>query len=185
MGFLRDFRLRMFYKKLKSLGQQHPQTRISYPQWSEIKKIGIIASIEEPTDLASLKIGMNRLAKEGLSLAFLNGKTKDKKEALPDECFDKGKYNWRYLPKDPKVNVFCSNTFDLLINLDNNGEKALLYILACSKARLTIGLEASAKIPVADISLQLKTKELKSAEKLQKVINFIKTINKRDEPVHI
>jgi hypothetical protein len=185
MGFLRDFRLTMFNNKLKALAQGHPRRRPNHPQWSDIQTIGILAAIEEPTDLASLKIGMNRLAKEGLVLHFLNARKKNKKEPLPDECFDKDRTDWRFLPKDPKAGEFCNKPLDLLINLDQQGEKSLLYIVAHSKARLKIGFEKSTLAPWADISLQLKTKELKSVEKLQKVINFIKTINKRDEPVHI
>jgi len=48
-------------------------------------------------------------------------------------------FNWFYQPKNPAINNFIQNPFDILINLYQDGEFAIEYIIKLSNAGFKVG----------------------------------------------
>ncbi len=104
------------------------------------KKIGILF---EATSLDDRKVVLNftkKLKEQGKKvklLAFL--KAQPKNENFVFEHFNKKDLDWKWRPKNDKVDYFIKQSFDILINLSTSKHPALDYIAAFSHAKFRVG----------------------------------------------
>ncbi|HCQ28679.1 MAG TPA: hypothetical protein DIU39_00220 [Flavobacteriales bacterium] len=119
------------------------------------------------------------------ALGFINSK---KPEDMPEQklnhrYFNKKSLNWLGLPKksDETLKSFVNQSFDILINLDLEGENLpLLWIFALSKAQFKVSAAHPLLEKYADFMLDVSSKNDISYFNIQ-LKHYLKIINKKSE----
>lgn len=184
-SFLDSFRVTMFYRHI--LG--HVKTRKNRPSmkfnWGAAEQIGVIAHLHTEEEVKDLKKRILDISiNERIKIEFLIAYTPQRGETMPIHCFDPKKVNWRLVPKDVQVESFHQNHFDVLINLDQENNYQLIYLTVKSNAGLKIGLNQKVARKINDITLDYKD-SLNHVQNLDRIVNFLKAINRTNEPIYI
>ena len=145
---------------------------------SSIDSLGVILNIDEIDDfdlfnsLAKLlKVKSNKLK----IIAF----SQSKKEDLNtwDDCFNPKDFGWKGAIKNPELQEFLKNKFDVLVSYYTTDTLELKLITAKSKAKFKIGiLQSDERINDLIIKTNLKEFDLFKSEafKYLKILNKIK-----------
>lgn len=185
-SFIESFRVAMLYKHMLGIVRKKAARPVFRFNWEKAEQIGVIAALPSLEEIKILKKKLLDISiNEKIKVEFLIAYTPQKGETLPINCFDPKKVNWRLIPKDSQVESFYQHQFDVLINLDQDSNYQLIYLTVRSGAKLKIGLYQKVARKINDITLDYKGDGPDPVHNLDKIISFLKALNRTDEPILI
>lgn len=154
--------------------------------WGKLKSIGILVGIENTSEIESFRKYLLDLSiKEKIGFEFLTAHIGQDAKNQPMNSFNPKNYNWKYMPKDQSVEGFVDREYDLLINLDQTDSLQMTYIAVASKAKFKVGLYQQTAFKIYDITLDYKSSKGQYLPNLDRIINFLKVLNRSDEPIYV
>jgi hypothetical protein len=151
--------------------------------FDEAKKIGLLYDATNNGDFEVVKQYIKSVRsrqKDVLALGYV-----DKKELPANQYaqygldfFSRKNLNWQMIPANPVVNNFINESFDILINLNNNKCFPLRYISAVSHARFRVGRFDKKNVICYDMMIQLNGEPgIKTI--IEEVENFLRQIKNK------
>lgn len=156
MPYLESLRRFFYNRKLNSF----QQTNLHAMQEGHFKRIKQVGIVFDATDLhnrevaMSLKTKLKDAGKRSKLLGYFNQDLDGL--SFPFDYFTIKDLSFSYIPKSPTVQDFIKEPFDLLISLDLELIKPILYVCAASKAVFKIG-PAHADSKFFDLMIDPKT----------------------------
>lgn len=143
MKFIKRFRERWGFWKLRRMTAEVERDRAQQIRWSEKPSIGLLYFFR-PEEEKELHRWVENKAKNGFKVRSLGFIELGKGESSPAsglryEYFSQHDLNWFYQPTSTTVKSFIESDFDVLIDLDRVGRLPIRYALQQSKARMKIG----------------------------------------------
>jgi hypothetical protein len=156
MPYLESLRRFLYNRKLNSF----QQTNLHAMQEGHFKRIKQVGIVFDATDLHNREVAMSLAAnlRDVGKRPRLLGYFKQDLDGLsfPFDYFTVKDLSFSYIPKSPKAQAFINEPFDLLISLDLEMIRPILYVCAASKAVFKIG-PAQADTKFFDLMIDPKT----------------------------
>jgi hypothetical protein len=155
---------------------------VYYSSFSMVKTIGIVWDASRPEDFGSLSKFCQKMHVRNIDvkiISYFPGKN------LPDQytaityltCIRKKEINFFYHPVSSETNIFISNRFDILIDINFRKLLPLKYISSLSNAAFKVGLfESEAGETPFDLMMEIK-KPVDVENYLIQVIEYLEMIN--------
>lgn len=107
-------------------------------------------------------------------LGFIDGSHPE--EALPFPHFSRKGISWLYIPKDPAVEHFMNQRFDILLNAYTDDFPVFDYITILSKAKMRMGLYNPDKTECYDVMVDSREEEPALPDLLNTFERYLKMI---------
>ena len=145
MKLLNNIKSKLGKRKLEKMLEKQKR-KIQVSNFNNAKSVGIIYNIKDAEFQDTINKYVDYLREEvGFKTIVALGFNPKKgyphflKIGIKYKSFSKLDLDWMNLPKSVEVNNFCEENFDFLIDLSNNNNVSLRYILVNSQAKLKIG----------------------------------------------
>jgi hypothetical protein len=121
-----------------------PGRMVTVCPWDQAQTIGILFDATQPEELKMVQQIVRRLRdekKKVRAMGFYNAKESPNmlNAKLEFDYFTRKQVNWHYRPRDPILQTYLEEPFDVLINLCSRPLLPLLYMVALSNARFKVG----------------------------------------------
>lgn len=187
-SFIESFQVAMFYKHILSIVKKKNVRPGGRFNWEKVEQIGVLAVSDSVEEIKLLKKRLLDISiNDRIKVEFLIAFSPKRGENLPINCFNSKNTDWKLVPKDSQVASFYQHEFDVLINLDQSNNYQLIYLSVQSNAKLKVGLYQKTSRKINDITLDYKkTRDNDNPiYNLDKIISFLKALNRTNEPILI
>jgi hypothetical protein len=184
MELFKEFRLKIG-KAIMAKKAARNKRGISYSNFSNVKRIGIVWDASKPLEfnqLSKFHQKMQEIKIEVMIFGYYPGKN------LPDQytairyfrCIKKDEINNFYHPSSSETSTFINTPFDVLIDINFDKLFPLQYVTLLSKARFKVGLyDHDTKYQASDLMIELK-KPVDIESYLSQIIHYLEMIKDKN-----
>jgi len=157
-------------------------------QFEQVLSVGLLCTIKEEKDLKIVMRYVKNLKERGIRsvevLAY--APQKEVPEFLVKQqqlhYFGRKQRNWLFQPKGDAASTFLGNQFEVLIDLSEDNDFALRYVLAVTQARIKVGRDSAKRSEFYDLMIQVQPgKDLNYF--IEQADHYLNLINKT--PSHV
>lgn len=173
---LRPIRLRLHRWVLKKRLAHH---EVDHPSVSleNARHIGILFNATDPANNVTIQNyaqSYKEKDKRVEILGYIHGS--HPQESLPFPFFSRKRLTWLFIPKDPAVDHFMNQRFDILLNAYTDNRAVLDYITTLSNAKMRVGPYRKSKTECYDVMVDLNQKHPPLNELLNTFERYLKMI---------
>lgn len=185
VGIFSKIRKHFYYRSLLELLRNTGRKQVVF-NWERLRSVGVLVSSADTNEIERFRRHLLDLSiKEKMGFEFLVAHVSQDVKNQPMNSFNPENYDWKYIPKDQAVHGFIEREFDLLINLDQTDSLQMSYITVASKAGFKVGLFQEVAFKIYDITLDYKSSQGRHLSNLDRIISFLKVLNRSNEPIYI